>query len=175
MKITAALARGTFRVREACNLELTVQADGALVAGDTIEIQFPHTWSLVSGPSFTRQFQCIDPSGEHYVSVSAPQGVSAAFQLVITNRNQHYPAGVCRHGRLITAELSEGVIPAGTPIAIRYGNTFAPYVAETEELWLRVKGQIPEQFPQVQVLADEHRCFRVLAPSSAAPAPCSAT
>lgn len=170
MKITAALAKNTFKVRETCRLELAVQVDCALAPGDTIEIQFPQTWSVVSGPSFTRQFQCIDPAGEHYVTVATSDGFpAAAFRLSITNRTLHYPAGSCRHGRLIVAELTEGAIPAGTPIAIRYANTFAPYVAETELLWLRVKGQTPMPFPLLQVTPDEHRCFRVMAPSSAAP------
>ena len=167
MKIKASLGKNTFKVRETCTLELSVQVDCALVQGDTIEIQFPQTWSVVSGPSFTRQFQCTDPTGEHYVTLTAPDGITALFQLSIRKQTQHYPAGTCRHGRLIKAELVEGTIPAGAPISIRYANTFAPYVAETEQLWIQVKGQTPDQFPLLQVTPDEHLCFRVIAPSSA--------
>ncbi|XOF34130.1 MAG: hypothetical protein ACL93V_02185 [Candidatus Electrothrix sp. YB6] len=70
-----------------------------------------------------------------------------------------------RHGRLITARLQAGNIPAGTPIRISYTNTVAPYISETEEVWIRVNGEQPDQPLVLQTTSGPHEYFRVLVPS----------
>lgn len=125
-----------YQVAQPCSVEIVFEADRALEPGDNIQFQFPNSWSLVTGPSFTREFQYTNPKGPHYVSVTAKGCTQARFTLSIEKRHLYYPKGVTRHGRLIIAKLEEGNIPAGTPIRISYENTQAPYVSETEEVWL---------------------------------------
>ena len=135
MKITTKLKQDTFQVRESCSLCISLTCSEDLVSGDTVEFYFPHSWSLVCGPSFTREFQCNDPVEEHYIGVSAD---GALFEIEIKNQHQYTPQGICRHGRLFVATLRDGRVSAGALIQVKYANTFAPYVAETEEIGLRV-------------------------------------
>ena len=155
-----------FTVQESCDVEVVARSTDALVPGDTVEFQFPHSWSLVNGPSYTRAFQADDPEAAHYVCVEAP---GAAFAMDIRKRHLPYPAGAARHGRHIVATLTEGSVPADTPIRIRYANTFAPYVAETEALWLRVKGTAPGKPIELCTRAGPGVDLRVIAPSVVRP------
>ena len=150
-------------------MEVLFESDHPLKPNDTIQFQFPNSWSLVSGPSHTRAFQTSDPQGEHYISVTALDAVQAEFALSIEKRHLNYPEGVVRHGRLITARLVAGDIPAGSQLRIGYANTMAPYVVENEELWLRVNDEAPDAPPLLQTIAGPHAYFRVLVPSQAQP------
>ena len=167
MKYQAKLIRETYRVAEPCAVEIILQFDRKLTQKDCLQFQFPNSWSLVSGPSFTREFQAADGTKEHFVSVRPAADCDAVFELSITKHNLHYPQGAARHGRLVTARLASGTVPAGTPVKIGYENTFAPYIAEEEELWIRVNGFAPVKEPVLKVRADEHKYFRVIAPSFA--------
>ncbi|MFP4383809.1 MAG: hypothetical protein ACLFSE_07155 [Spirochaetia bacterium] len=167
MNIQAHTANGPFRITERCGLEVAVTADAPLNAGDTIRFQFPNTWSLINGPSFTRDFQTDDPEGEHHVSVSTGKGDSG-FPLAITKSHLNFREGAARHGRLFTAEVPEN-IPAGETVFIRYRNTYAPYVSEEETLWMEVNGKQPDELPRLITLPGEHERFRVISPSAAAP------
>jgi len=158
-----------YRVAERCNVEILLEMDQDLNAGDWIAFQFPNSWSLVSGPSHTRGFQADDPQGEHYVSVRALESTDAAFEISIRPRHLNHFDGLARHGRLITASLKRGTIPAGTPVRLGYENTFAPYVAEEESLWVRVNDTPPAVAPTLRVLSAGHKSFRVVAPSFAKP------
>ena len=156
-----------YRVAQPCSVEIFLELDRSLDQRDNIRFQFPNSWSLVTGPSYTREFQYSDPKAKHYVSVAATGGIQAKFKLSIQNRHLYYPKGIARHGRLITAKLIEGNIPAGTPIRIRYENTIAPYVSETEEMWIRVNEEMPEHPPVLKTTAGPHEYFRVIVPSRA--------
>ena len=63
--------------------------------------------TLVTGPSFTREFQTADASAPHHINVTAP-GSDARFHIKISPRQLNYPKGPARHGRHIVATLVEG-------------------------------------------------------------------
>lgn len=169
MSIKAHCIQKSFTVGEPCFVEVVLTADHDLKPQDRIEFQFPNSWMLRTGPSYTRELQCADPAQEHFVFVSAPDADEARFSLAIQRRHLNYPQGQVRHGRVVIAEMVGGSIPAGTPIHVRYDNTFAPYVAETETLWLRVNGEAPETAPVLKVMPGVHERLRILAPSYSAP------
>lgn len=162
--IDVSMPRNSFTVREPCAVELHAKADHELTPGTTVECQFPNTWCLVSGPSFTRELQTASPAAAHYVAVTAP-GTDAQFHTEITERHLTHPAGHARHGRQIIATLTGGTVPAGCQVIVSYGNTYAPYVAERETVWLRVAGEAPEQPPVLTVLGGAHQRLRLIAPS----------
>ncbi|MCA1808394.1 MAG: DUF3604 domain-containing protein [Kiritimatiellia bacterium] len=166
--IRAQCRQEEFRAGEPCCVEINLVVDRDLTAGDCVEFQFPNSWLLEKGPSHPRVLQSADPAGKHHVAVAAPE-TPASFDLTISKRNLFYPAGPARHGRLVTAKVHAGRIPAGSPILIRYANTCAPYVAETEALWLRVNGQAPEAAPRLITRAGEHVRWRVIVPSCCRP------
>ncbi|MFH1968752.1 MAG: DUF3604 domain-containing protein [Verrucomicrobiota bacterium] len=167
MPLQAQCTQEFFNVAEPCSVDVVLTVDRKFKPQDRIEFQFPNSWLLLTGPSYTREIQCTDRTKEHFVSVAVPEHDDTRFVLTIEKRNLYYPQGAVRHGRLVTAELITGSVSAGTVIHIRYENTFAPYVAETEELWLRVNGQAPETVPVLKVQAGAHERFRVLVPSCA--------
>lgn len=166
MDISVSPQESRFNLRQPCDVRLALTLSDDLLPGDAVEAQFPNSWLLVSGPSFTRAVQAEDPDGEHFISVSA-QG--ARFRVDIRERHLNHPEGPCRHGRLFAATLEEGRVLAGAPIVLLYANTYAPYVAETEALWLRVKGHAPAEAPTLRVLPGPEVKLRVIAPSGAEP------
>lgn len=169
MSLRAQCTTRQFYVGQPCCVDIVLHADRELTLHDQIAFQFPNTWLLRTGPSYTRELQYEYPSQAHFVSVTAPDMGEVRFALTIQKRHLNHPLGHVRHGRLVTAELVSGSIPAGMPIHIRYENTFAPYVAEVETLWLRVNGEAPETAPVLRVKPDVHQCFRVIVPSYAVP------
>jgi hypothetical protein len=166
MPLTARVVNGPFRVAERCSVELVVTVDEELSGGDAVEVQFPNSWLLVSGPSFTRSVQTTDPEGEHYLSAAAE---GARLEVEVSERNLVFPEGRARHGRLFTARVAEGSVPAGGEVKLTYANTPAPYVAEREELYVRVKGKAPAVTPEISTTAGEAVSLRVIAPSGAEP------
>lgn len=168
MSVKVKVDRDCFRVSEACSVRITVTSDQALEPGDTFECQFPNSWSLISGPSYTRNFQISNPSADHFVSISTP-GCDASFKLEIQKRHLTFPEGMVRHGRHIKALLTGGVVPAGQKIIISYENTFAPYIAEEEVVWLRVKNCPPDSDPVLKILPGPHNKLRIIVPSGVEP------
>lgn len=168
MSVTAEVKRHTFQVREKCDVEVAARSSQDLKPGDTVEFQFPNTWLMISGPSFTRALQCEDPNGEHYINVTAPES-DAEFELQIRSRHLYYPEKGGRHGKHVVATLTEGVVAANSPIHILYGNTFAPYVSETETVWLRVKGEVPDADPTLIITPGPAEHLRIIAPSGVEP------
>ncbi|UCD36745.1 MAG: DUF3604 domain-containing protein, partial [Fidelibacterota bacterium] len=100
----------------------------------------------------------------HHISI-AVDGSDASFDLEIRKRHLSYPEGIARHGRHIIGTLSNGTVPAGGPIRIAYRNTVAPQVAETDHVWLRVKGRAPEITLALEVLPGPAEYLRVIVPS----------
>lgn len=168
MSVDVQLAQSRFEVHEPCTLDLRITSSLTLVRGDTIEVQFPNSWSLVSGPSHTRDFQTDNVGAAHYIEISA-DAPQAVMDVKIRARHLNHPAGKVRHGRHIVATLRQGTLPAGTPIRVLFANTFAPYIAETETIWVRVKGEAPAVAPALTVTAGPVANLRVIAPSGAAP------
>jgi Protein of unknown function (DUF3604) len=166
MSLTSRVVNNPFKVAEPCSAEVAIVTDVELVVGDAVEVQFPNSWLLISGPSFARAVQTSAPAGKHYVSAAAD---NAKFEVAITERNPFFPEGRSRHGRLFTATLVAGSVPAGGEIRLCYANTIAPYVAEVEELYVRVKGQAPESAPELVTRAGEAECERVIVPSGVKP------
>jgi len=166
MSLTVNMPRDTFEVREPCTVALEVRSTDALEPGDTVEFQFPNSWLVVTGPSFTRKLQADDPGGEHYVAVEAD---GARFGIEIRPRHLTFAEVKARHGRCVVATLAEGSLPAGTPVRVRYANTLAPYVAETETLWLQVKGEAAEPAAVLTTTSGPARTVRVIVPSGARP------
>ncbi|HUV39150.1 MAG TPA: hypothetical protein VMY39_06020, partial [Planctomycetota bacterium] len=166
MTVTAEVAKDTFEVREACSVEITLRSTVALAPGDTVEAQFPNTWMLLTGPSFTRELQTTDARGEHCVAVSA---AGATFDVAIRPRHLYDFDAPGRHGRHIVATLAAGSVPAGAPVTLNYANTFAPYVAETDSVWLSVKGELPDVAPALTVTPGPMRTMRIIVPSGVRP------
>jgi len=168
LSVVAEIKQNSFQVRETCDLEIIVRTTDTLSRGDTIEIQFPNTWYVISGPSFTRNIQSDDPEAEHYITVEAIES-NAKFEVEIKPRQLNYPEGTVRHGRLINGKIVKGEIPALSPIRIRYENTYAPYLAETEIIWIRVKGKAPDVDPILTVMSGPAVYRRIIIPSSVEP------
>ena len=147
-------------------MEIALRSSYELVPGDTVEAQFPNSWTMLTGPSFTRELQTSDAKAPHYVAVTAP---GATFAVEIRSRHLFTPDKPGRHGRHIVATLAKGRVPAGVEIRLAYANTFAPYVAETDTVWLRVKGESPRKPVALTVTPLEAASLRILAPSFARP------
>lgn len=168
MSVTARLAKDTFTVREQCSVEIEITSTEDLVPGDTVEVQFPNSWYVVSGPSHTRELQTADPSGRHYISARASGG-KGRFDVTVYKRHLTFPEGSARHGRHIVATLTGARIPPGAPVLISYANTYAPYIAEAETLWIRAKGSPPAEAPRIKTTGGPAEYIRVIAPSGARP------
>ena len=167
MKVTAEIKNNVFEVHKPCFVNIRIIVSDSLQEGDKIQVQFPNSWTIVNGPSFTRHLQTEDPKAEHYIAVSME--CDARFQIVIAPRHLNYSEGAVRHGRLMTATLIHGTIPSGTGIHFSYTNTYAPYVAETETVWIRVKGVAPDADPILRVTPGPGEYTRMIVPSSAKP------
>ncbi|MFO7900717.1 MAG: DUF3604 domain-containing protein [Planctomycetota bacterium] len=168
MAVHARLEADTFPVTEPCSVEIVCTSDHELGPGDTVQFQFPHSWSLVTGPSFTRALQADDPDGEHYVQVTAP-GTDAVFEHTIRPRQLNFPEHESRHGRLVTGTVERGTVPAGAEIRLGYHNTFAPYVAEEETVWVAVGGESPAEPPAIRTTAGPAEAVRLIVPSGVEP------
>jgi len=155
-------------VREPCALDLEVRCPQELGPADAVECQLPNSWLVVNGPTFTRALQTVDPQGEHFVSAMAPQA-QARLRVEVLERHLNFPEGKNRHGRLLRAVVREGRVAAGSPVHIRYANTYAPYVAERETLWVRAGGRAPERPPQLTVLSGAVESLRLIVPSGVEP------
>ncbi len=166
--VEAQTKKKLFHVCEPCDIEIMIRSTQDLLPNDTVEVQFPNSWSLVNGPSFTREFNLTDPTRKHYVNISAIED-DAQFKIEMFKRNLPYSEGKARHGRHIVATLIQGSIPANRNIRILYANTFAPFVAETETIWLRLKGEEPEVVPSLTVVPGPAEQMRIIAPSSSRP------
>ncbi len=168
MTIDAVSSPDHFSVAAPADVELKIRCSRALNAADKLEIQFPNSWLIVNGPSFTRQLQTQHPDRPHYISASAPDA-DAEFDVQITPRHLNFSEGTARHGRLVTATLTRGSVPWNSPIVIRYANTYAPYVAEEETVWVRVNGEPPRTAPRLVTSPGEAVAMRVIVPSFATP------
>lgn len=147
---------------------MVLRSTQTLVNGDTVEVQLPSSWTTVYAAGETRVLQCESMGAAHFVEVDAavPQAV---FDLRIRPRHLTYPSGKCHVGRHISATLRGGSVPSNTVIRFTYANTFAPVVAEKEEIWIRVKGEAPSVPVPLCVTAGPGEVVRLLAPSSARP------
>lgn len=168
MSITATIQNNTFSVREECSISIVIESDQDLHPGDRVEIQFPNSWSILSGPSFTRAMQADDPGAEHHVQI-AVEVPGAEFAVTIKPNHLNFPEGSVRHGRLITGTLRSGMIPKGTAIRALYANTFAPYVTETETVLIRVNGEAPVGEVELIVTPGPAVRTRVICPSGVEP------
>lgn len=166
MKITANADKNAFTVREQCSVTVLMTVDSDLKQNDTISFQYPHSWSLVSGPSFTRAFQNKDTTGEHFVDIRSSR---AEFDIQITENDLFCDGRKSRHGRKITGVLRKGTIPAGQVIKLIYANTYAPYVAEKESLMIRVNNGEAQAAVDLFVAPESGKTLRILAPSGVEP------
>jgi hypothetical protein len=168
MSVKAEIIHDSFVVRQPCSVCIDVRTTDALSVGDRVEVQFPNSWYVLTGPSFTRLIQTDSPSGEHFITVEA-ENPAAHLRTEIKPRQLNFPEGSVRHGRHIIATLVEGELPPQSLIRVLYANTFAPYVAETEHVWLRVKGKAPQTDLELTVRPGAAVDLRVIAPSGAEP------
>lgn len=76
MKIHITNTRQIYEVTKPCSVEIPLELDTPLNTGDRIQFQFPNSWSLVTGPSYTRKFQFDNPEAEHYLSVTTGNNAS---------------------------------------------------------------------------------------------------
>jgi hypothetical protein len=112
--------------------------------------------------------QSENPSGEHFIGVE-DEGGKARFCVETKRRQLNFPEGSVRHGRHIIATLVQGNLPPHSLIKILYANTFAPYIAETERVWIRVKGKAPQVEPELTVTPAAAVDFRIIVPSGVEP------
>ncbi len=166
MKITANADKNAFTVREQCAITVEMTVDTDLGPGDTISFQYPHSWSLVSGPSFTREFQNTDSSRKHFVDIRCPQ---ADIDIQITENDLFCEGRGSRHGRKITGTVQKGEIPSGQVIKLIYANTYAPYVAERERLLIRINNGQAEATVDLFTTPESAQTLRVLSPSGVEP------
>lgn len=166
MALSVNTRQSTFTVSEPCEIRIELRSDQELVPGDTVECQFPNAWSVLTGPSFTRNVQAKDPAGAHYVDIAS---ATATFRVDVRPRNYQFHAGPSRHGRLITGTVVSGSVRAGDIVTLRYANTMAPYIVDAGTVWLRVKGEGPVTAPVLTTCGGPAVATRVLAPSSAVP------
>jgi hypothetical protein len=152
--------------RAPCDLEVIVRPDRQLNPGEEIACQLPHSWTAFrNGPTYTKRFQTVDPVGEHYVTIDAPD---AEFEISIAQR--HLPdEATTRHGRRFIGRLTEGTVSAGETVRIRCENTNAPYLAGEEPVWVRVAGERPADEPASRVTPGDAENLRIVAPSVVRP------
>ena len=168
MSVKAEITDHSFDVRQPCSVCVEVRTTDTLSVGDRVEAQFPNSWCILTGPSFTRMMQSEHPSGEHFMTVEA-ENRSAQFRTELKPRQLNCPEGSVRHGRHIIATLVEGSLPPQSLIKILYTNTFAPYIAEKEHVWIRVKGKAPQIEPELTVKPGPGVDLRIIAPSGVEP------
>lgn len=165
MIIDTEIQPDSVQIGTSCSLCLTVRSDQLLETGCVLEVQFPNSWLAFNGPSFTRELQTQDPDAPHYITVASSAN-NTDFRVEIAKRNYPYVQGWVRHGRVIRATLTKGTIPAGVPIQLSYCNTFAPWLAGTEPIWIRIDDKQPDTLPTVRVLPGTATRIRLIAPSA---------
>ncbi len=168
MGVQAEILFNSFAVRQRCSVCIDVRTTDVMESGDTIEVQFPNSWYVLTGPSFTRSIQVENPRGEHFIGVEA-EDRAVRFRTEIKPRQLNFPEGSARHGRHISASIVEGRLGPRSLIRILYANTFAPFIAGTECVWIRVKGLAPEADPVLTVSPGSAVGLRILAPSGVEP------
>jgi hypothetical protein len=168
MNVNAEILVNSFIVRQRCSVCIDVRSTDALKAGDRIEAQFPNSWYVLTGPSFTRAVQAEDPSAEHFIQVEA-EDRAVRFRTEIKPRHLNFPEGSVRHGRHVIGTLVDRGLPPGALVRILYTNTFAPCIAETEYVWVRVNGEAPQSDPELIVQAGPAVGLRILAPGGVEP------
>src|SRR4030042_4337170 len=141
------LSKDKFCVSESCNLKITIKTAEEIKKGDQIKIQLPNCWTILSGPRYTRNLQVRNPRKKHYLNVYC-KNIDVNFEIEIHKNHFISPKSIARHGRMIVATLKDGKIPSGESVEILYSNTFAPYVAGEESLWIKVKDKIVTPAPQ---------------------------
>ncbi|MHC4872891.1 MAG: DUF3604 domain-containing protein [Planctomycetota bacterium] len=155
----------SFRSEIECSIEIPVSADFDLIEGDKVEFQFPNSWLVLTGPSFTREVQAEKPDNSHYMGIVSDE---AEFEVTVAPNNKYFPNGPARHGRLVTGILKNGSIPAGRTITLQYLNTFAGYIAyEREDIIVRIKDE--EITVPIAITPQEPVLTRVIAPSTVEP------
>lgn len=168
MTITASLVEAEYQVGTPCAVEIRVISDGPLQPGDTVELQLPNSWIVKDGPSFTRELQSEHSEAPHHITIECP-GENIEFKVEIRRRHLCYFEGVVRHGRHIVGTLVNGELPAGKPVIFKYSNTYAPLVAETDSVWIKVNGDTDETQVRLRVEPSEEDSLRVIVPSAARP------
>lgn len=169
MRIRAEIKNNSFKVWQKCEVEVLISCDEDLDAGDALEIQFPNSWLVINGPSFTRELQTADSGKPHYLRLEAKDVSNTEFDIEIKSRNLDFPEGRARHGRCIIGTIAKGRVPAKSVISFVYANTFAPYISEKENLWLRAKGHAPDFSPELITIPGEAEQLRLVAPSGVSP------
>lgn len=170
MRVKAEIKNNTFQVAQKCSIEMKLQSSEDLEPGDKIEVQFPNSWLTIStSNSVSRKLETQNSQEEHCLNVSCPGKNSSSFRIEIKERHLPFEEGPVRHGRHIVATTRDSTIPAGTLIHFLYDNTIAPIIAERETVWVRIKGNPPENEPVLIVTPDEAEDMRIIVPSGVEP------
>ena len=167
MNITFNPGQNSFAAAQPCCVRLEAIMAEILSVGDIIEFQFPNSWLMLNGPSYTRKIQTEDEYGEHYVQVLVPHDVLINHSIEAVNL--HYPEGEARHERRVSAIITEGTVNPGEKLTILYGNTFAPTTAETEQVWIAINGKPLATLPSLTITALAADSLRIIIPSYADP------
>ncbi|MHC4873204.1 MAG: DUF3604 domain-containing protein [Planctomycetota bacterium] len=155
----------SFRSEEKCNVEIPISADFDLNKADKVEFQFPNSWLVLTGPSFTRAVQTENPDADHYFGISSD---GAEFDVNVASNNKYLKGGLARHGRLVTGILKSDHISAGKAIILQYLNTFAGYISyKREDIIVKVNDE--EITVPIAITPQEPVLTRVIAPSTVEP------
>ena len=157
-----------FVVSQAVDVILELAPAHAIEPGGSIECQFPNSWLARECQSFTKQLQWDDAAADDYITVFAADS-ACRFELSVREREFDSGEPVSRHGRMLTATLVEGTVPAGDVITIEWRNTTSAWIAETDSVYVAVNGERLETLPEITTLPLEAVAVRVIAPSAVRP------
>ena len=166
--ISALVTHNPFLVYTRANVTLEVSSTTPLNEGNRIDVRFPNSWTVGNDPSFTKQLQTDDPNGADYISAEVA-ALDCEISIRIYGADYFTGGPSWRHGRNIELTLKKGQIPPNTPIILHFNNTLSSRIAETEEIYVALNGDLIESLPEIVTLPREHYMMRIIVPSSARP------
>ncbi len=156
------------QVLQPCDVRVEIIPETDLPDGTEIEVQFPQSWTMHECASFTKTYQFDDPAAPEYLQVYVP-GEPCGFEVRVEMRDFDTGSEMSRHGRRILATVTDGDVPAGSPVVFDWRNTMSSRRAETEIIHVAIDGERVEPMPEIVTTAGEEVRLRVIAPSAVRP------
>lgn len=176
---TAIIRPNIFPVHQDVDFEVIISPNKFLEKGDLIECQLANSFNAEKiSQSFPKQWQFEDEEARNYISVTTNGNGHATFSLKIKKREfvGGYSAQT-RHGLCLNIILENGEVAANENIIVSYKNTTTPWISIEHPgvggheglVFIAIKGQTINDFPQYKVFSSEGKQFRVVVPSSVKP------
>jgi hypothetical protein len=178
-KPTATIEPSVFGVYEKVSFKIRIKPGKKLGPGSKIECQLPNSFTNDKvSPSKVKQWQTDDPAAPHYINVTAGPPAKVTFKTEVVKRE--FVGGYrckTRHGKCLIAEVVSGEIPSDGEVVVSYSNTTSSWLANQRpdatvhegQVFVRVDGQMVEEFPKFQVRPGPMSYQRVIIPSAARP------